>query len=302
MKTMDSNEVFDRLIRRDVPRMCEGYFGSIPDENVVRSVWTHLFERKPEEQSEMDFLAALTPEGKWLHLIMIVDGEVGNGGFNQYFFNTEGAYADATVAALQKFCSPKHAEPLEAALRFIGEKSGEEGREKPRTIQEMLDALGDSFDDLDFGDFDAEWKRLEKARKMQMARFMRANSQAFIDSKDQSSVSDLLNEPKTYTDSTKVVKEIEALEGNDDPTTRIRKIVAISQKYRQAGALIEAETALRQTLVLVRWMSQGFKNPVFFEILKEYQTLLDLMDRKVQSEAVQAHIQQHEQLATKSKR
>ena len=131
---------------------------------------------------------------------------------------------------------------------------------------------------------------------------MRANSQAFIDSKDQSSVSDLLNEPKTYTDSTKVVKEIEALEGNDDPTTRIRKIVAISQKYRQAGALIEAETALRQTLVLVRWMSQGFKNPVFFEILKEYQTLLDLMDRKVQSEAVQAHIQQHEQLATKSKR
>lgn len=302
MKTMDPNEVFDRLIRRDVPRMSEGYFTSVPDENVVRSVWTHLFERKPEEQSEMDFLAALTPEGKWLHLIMIVDGEVGNGGFNQYFFNTEGAYADATVIALHKFCGPKHAEPLEAALRFIAEKSGEEGRDKPRTIQEMLDALGDSFDDLDFGDFDAEWKRLEKARQMQMARFMRANSTAFIDSKEQSDISDSLNEPKTYTDSAKVVKEIEAIAGNDDPTTRIRKIMAISQKYRDAGALVEAETALRQTLVLVRWMSQGFKNPIFFEILKEYQSLLDLMDRKVQSEAVQAHIQQHGQLAGKSKR
>ncbi len=301
MKTMDPNEVFDRLVRRDVPRMCEGYFSSIPDENVVRSVWTHLFERKPEEQSEMDFLAALTPEGKWLHLIMIVDGEVGNGGFNQYFFNTEGAYADATVIALQKFCGPKHAEPLEAALRFIAEKSGEEGREKPRSIQEMLDALGDAYDDLDFGDFDAEWKRLEKARKMQMARFMRANSAAFIDTKEQTAVSDALNEPKTYTDSSAAVKTVEALEGND-PTARIRKIMAISQKYREAGALIEAETALRQTLVLVRWMSQGFKNPIFFEILNEYQTLLDSMDRKIQSEAVQGHIQQHGQLASKSKR
>jgi hypothetical protein len=298
---LQSKDVFERLIRRDVPRMCNGFFESIPEDQLVTTVWKHLIEKKPESQTELDFLASLPEEARFVHLIMILDGEVRNGGFNQYFFNTEGAYVNDTVAALQKMCGAKHSEPLQAAVKFLEEEATTKLGKAPKNVAEMLDAMGDAFDDIDFGNYDAEWERLDKARNIAMSRFIKAHSQAFIDSKEETAISDELKEPTKFTDGSKIKKECEAIAADNDKASRMKKYTALFTKHRDAGAHGEAEAVLREAIDSMRWMPMGgTKDPMFLEILKQYKTLLDVMDRKAQSEAIQWHLSQHQAAKTKS--
>lgn len=300
--TMDSKDVFDRLIKRDVPRMCKDFFESIPDEQLIPIVWKHLVEKKPETQTELEFLAALPKEGRWLHLIMILDGEVRNGGFNQYFFNTEGSYAEDTIEALQKMCGTKHAEPMENALRFLREQAEEvkPAGAKKRSVSEMLDTMGDAYDDLDFGDFDADWKRLEKPRNLQMARFVRTNSASFLDSEQELQVSDSLDEPKKFVDNTRVRQECEPIAAESDKNTRVKKFLALATKYAETGKNLEAECVIREAIASMRWMPMGgTKDPMFFEILRHYETLLQSMGRNKQSEAIHEHLKANNQVASK---
>lgn len=301
---MEAKDVFERLIRRDVPRMSQEFFDSIPDEQLINTVWTHLIEKKPEMQSEVDFLASLPQEARWLHLIEILDGEVCNAGFNQYFFNTEGAYTAETVEALHKMCGPKHAEPLENAMRFLEQhaETVKESGGKKRKIQEMLDVIGDAYDDLDFGDFDADWKRLEKPRQLQMVRFLRAKGKAFVDSKQELAISDALNEPTKFTDSATVKKECAAITAEPDKNSRIKKFLALATKYASENKLLESELVLREALASMRWMPMGgTKDPMFFEILRQYKPLLEQLGRTQQSQAVHEHLEKAGQLTTKSR-
>ncbi len=85
--------------------------------------------------------------------IEMLEGQVNNGGFDQYFFNSSGEYAHETLTALESINAPKIAELLNQAIKIFPTlpipKDTEIRREfmqdTPETITDKWDKLDDQF-------------------------------------------------------------------------------------------------------------------------------------------------------------
>ena len=63
-----------------------------------------------------DNLSRLTQPQKNFYYIQELEGEVNNGGFNQYFFNSSGDYAHETISALKAIGAEKAIKLLQSAI------------------------------------------------------------------------------------------------------------------------------------------------------------------------------------------
>ena len=82
-------------------------------------------------------------------LVEIVEGEVNNGGFDQFFYNSSGNNTAETIQALETIGAPKTADIIRrAAMRF---KDGIPPKDRAERFQLMKLQFPESteFDDLD---------------------------------------------------------------------------------------------------------------------------------------------------------
>ncbi len=82
----------------------------------------------------------LTDADKTFNYVYWLETEVNNGGFNQYFFNSAGDYAQDTVKALQDIGANYTAELLQQAISIFSEKTPSPDRYKR---QEQLEKIGE---------------------------------------------------------------------------------------------------------------------------------------------------------------
>jgi hypothetical protein len=78
-----------------VTELTEQSIVTTPDEDLPMLVWGSVADRAIENYR------ALRPDEQTFWLVELLNYEVGNGGFVQYFANTEGEYVDDTVQALR---------------------------------------------------------------------------------------------------------------------------------------------------------------------------------------------------------
>lgn len=62
----------------------------------------------------------LEPEARDIFAVGLLEGEVNNGGFSQYFWNTEGQHAAATVDVLKRIGAKEAASLLRRAMKLYG--------------------------------------------------------------------------------------------------------------------------------------------------------------------------------------
>ena len=99
--------------------------------------------------------SSLSEQEQMLVAIWGLEGDVNNGGFDQYYFNSYGNYADRVIGYLKSIGAPNMARIVERA----NERFGPTGPPADRfERQEAMDQLPGRDDDL-WGDLDAEfWK------------------------------------------------------------------------------------------------------------------------------------------------
>lgn len=91
---------------------------SIPDDKLEQAVMDYVITKLEERGGqEAEVLASLSPGVRALYHTWLVDAEVCNGGFNQYYWNTEGRHADAAVEAFEFFGAIALAELMREANR-----------------------------------------------------------------------------------------------------------------------------------------------------------------------------------------
>jgi len=80
----------------------------------------------------------------------MLEGQVNNGGFNQYFFNSSGEYAHETLNGLKEINAPKMANILNEAIEVFPIAPIPKDTEKRRTLMEDLpENISDRWDMLD---------------------------------------------------------------------------------------------------------------------------------------------------------
>ena len=87
----------------------------------------------------------LTDLEKTFNYVYWLEAEVNNGGFNQYFFNSAGDYAQDTVKALQDIGANYTAELLQQAMSIFSDKAPSPDRYKRQEQLEKIGEEGETF-------------------------------------------------------------------------------------------------------------------------------------------------------------
>lgn len=97
-----------------------------------------------------DNFESLNLEEKTVLYIEMLEGQVNNGGFDQYFFNSSGDYAHETLEALERINAPQMRSILDEAIKSFPITPVPKDTEKRRKYMDDLpESVIDSWERLD---------------------------------------------------------------------------------------------------------------------------------------------------------
>jgi hypothetical protein len=98
----------------------------------------------------------------------MVEAEVNNGGFNQYYFNTDGKFATEAVRAFEYFGASEHAALLREANLARAAEADELAKFKDKGT---LEAFSESYEHSQLGPLDDRFYKLsENLSRLRIAR------------------------------------------------------------------------------------------------------------------------------------
>lgn len=106
-------------IRQNMERS-RAYYQSLKEYDPVRELWHSLVHRSSKNPSLSDF----SQEERKYFCVCLLEGEVYNGGFDQYFYNTSGNYYKEAVLGLIDLCAENSLSIVQRAAHVIFGASG----------------------------------------------------------------------------------------------------------------------------------------------------------------------------------
>ena len=93
-----------------------------PEDDALEEMRQSFYKRFVDIVTNVDTdqFTALEPEARDIYLVGLLEGDVNNGGFSQYFWNTEGQHAAATVDVLKRIGAKATASLLRRAMKLYG--------------------------------------------------------------------------------------------------------------------------------------------------------------------------------------
>ena len=150
------------------------------DENLLQTVFDNLSEKLPKDyKKEFQAVTSWNKPRQAIYIIWALEGEVNNGGFNQFYFNSSGQFAELAPEALKLVGATKFAD-LVTRANSVYEKENE----KITKHQDgTLEGFSKSYDDNPLNKFDDEFYALSDQENLQQLQidFVRKNKQFFID-------------------------------------------------------------------------------------------------------------------------
>lgn len=140
---------------------------------IVQGLEAHMGS---DYEREGEVLAKATPGQSAVYALWITDGEVNNGGFEQFFFNSSGSVMDEAIAGAELTGAAANAEILREAAEVFSEGDVPENREARWRI---LDALSDGeYEKL--SDLDGRWYDHDRELERRMVAYVRAHPEEFF--------------------------------------------------------------------------------------------------------------------------
>src|SRR5437867_8665395 len=90
---------------------------NIPDDKLEQAIIDYVFLKIGDDfEQEAEVVSELTPGFRAIYTTWCLEAEVDNGGFNQYFWNSEGRLATLAVEGFKRIGAPEYAELLQRAI------------------------------------------------------------------------------------------------------------------------------------------------------------------------------------------
>jgi hypothetical protein len=136
-----------------------GVLAAVPDHMLEQTVVDFVLAHGVWRDEDLVALLRSLPEGFGIaYTSWVLDAEVANGGFHQYFWNTEGNYVDLVTRAVARLGSAEHVHTLTEAIRiFRAEGKADVAHLDER---EQLERFSASAQASDLGPLDSRWYEL----------------------------------------------------------------------------------------------------------------------------------------------
>lgn len=115
---------------------------TVPDDKVEQAIVDYVVHKLESGSDEDAVLKSLSDGNRALWLTWIVEGEVNNGGFNQYYWNTGGRHSSEAVASFEFFSATQHAALMREANAV---RKQEAATIKEYKDKNTLEAFSDSY-------------------------------------------------------------------------------------------------------------------------------------------------------------
>ena len=153
---------------------------SIPDEDLDQVLLDYVLLKIGEDfNRELETLKGLSSGFRAIYTTMVLEGEVNNGGFNQYFWNSKGRLAELTVAGFCEIGAPDFAKLMERAIVTWRGESSLLGRLK---AIDTAEAFSESYKHTKLAPLDEEFYELCKTTDLRRRRitYVRQRPHEFV--------------------------------------------------------------------------------------------------------------------------
>ena len=131
---------------------------------------------------EMEVIRTLPPGVRAIYATWLVDAEVNNGGFNQYFFNSSGRYSGEALAGYELLGAEEYAAVMRSAIATF---EVDRQRLEPYYRAHTLESFSESYGHTDLGEVDQRYYALGDRIYLAWAVFVQAHPDAFMEQRDE---------------------------------------------------------------------------------------------------------------------
>jgi hypothetical protein len=133
---------------------------SIPDDKLEQAIFDYVATKlEGHYDNEVHIVDALPPGVRALYVTWTVEAEVNNGGFNQYYWNTEDRFSEQAVESFEFFGAVKHATLMREANAVRANESATLAKFKDR---DTLEAFSQSYEESHLGPLDERFHKLDE--------------------------------------------------------------------------------------------------------------------------------------------
>ena len=133
---------------------------SIPDADVEEAVLDYVSSKIGNDyEHEVAIVAKLPTGAQALYITSLVDGEVNNGGFNQFYWNSSGRFTDQAAEAFEFFSAHEHAALMREANSVRAMEAEKMKKYKDRA---SLEAFSESYKESQLGPLDEKYFELKE--------------------------------------------------------------------------------------------------------------------------------------------
>lgn len=296
------DEVWSRL-----SGSCNGltkeYLETVPDNRLFSEIckfYEGNIDIRGEEYIDDDDGAVFRCPDRRCFLLLIkeLDDQIRNGGFNQYLFN-RGKNAHLAHLALKQVCGDKHADILDAVVRSfkLRVQIHDEVREAD-TAQDLLQRFSDSYEYIDFSEYDRSWYSLRDEREKLFACYVREHLSSFTHENPNTEG----NGPSAldvYFDDSEVFRLIWSgkPKWNDEDVDgsrvkRIQHYLKHMNKYIAAKNYVAADCLMHDGIISYVTSWKMADSDVFSKCLHRYVVVLNALNRPKQAAALKSLLEE----------
>jgi len=137
---------------------------AIPDDTILQAVFDNLSEKQPSDyEKEYETVLSWNKARQAIYIIWILEAEVNNGGFNQFYFNSSGQFYKHLAEALKLVGAEHFANLTERANQIY-----EENKDRLEEFDDgSIESFSESYKDNPLNDLDTEFYELYKSENLE---------------------------------------------------------------------------------------------------------------------------------------
>ncbi len=148
------------------------------DDQIEHLVFSVLVDMALEDYDrEMAVVNSWTPGKQMLYSTWILEGEVNNGGFHQYFWNTEGKHAQMALAGYRMVGAKAYANITERAIETYETEKKQQQKFKDKGT---VDAFSESNEESKLDALDNEFYKLKEDVSAMRVKYIKEHLQDFV--------------------------------------------------------------------------------------------------------------------------
>lgn len=165
--------------RRIYSQLTIEILSTIPDDKLVQAILDYIDTKVKDHRAALIDVSKMSPGFQMVKSTVILEGEVNNGGFNQFFFNKSRQYTDLALQSLKMIGASDYYEILQKAIGiYIKEQENEELQKL--YAQKTPEAFSNSYKLTSLGECDSAFYKLENSLSEIRVHYIRSHPESFV--------------------------------------------------------------------------------------------------------------------------